>query len=110
MGRRISLPSLKSGDRRMAAGAERAALNAPLQGSAADLIKRAMRDLYDEIRRLALPARMLIQVHDELVLECEASRLAEVEALARVCMERAAELIVPLTASVGAGDNWDEIH
>src|SRR5207237_7184355 len=64
-GKRISLPQLRSGDRRMAAAAERVALNAPLQGSAAELIKRAMIDLDREVRARKLPARLLIQVHDE---------------------------------------------
>ncbi len=110
LGRRISLPGIRSGDRRLAAGSERAALNAPLQGSAADLIKKAMLLLHAELARRALPARIIIQVHDELVLETDSACEAEVEALARTCMEGAARLDVPLTASVGSGDNWFEIH
>src|SRR5262249_31436836 len=97
-GNRISLPQLKSGHRRLASQAERVALNAPLQGSAAELIKRAMIDLDRELRREKLPARLLIQVHDELVLECDAGRTEEVSALARRCMESAAALAVPLQA------------
>lgn len=110
LGRRISLPAIRSTDRRLASGSERAALNAPLQGSAADLIKRAMLLLHAELGRRGLPARIIIQVHDELVLETDRACEAEALALARTCMEGAARLDVPLTATVGSGDNWFEIH
>ncbi|MBI5837229.1 MAG: DNA polymerase I [Candidatus Eisenbacteria bacterium] len=109
-GRRIGVADLRSADRRASAGAERVALNAPLQGSAADLVKRAMLDLDAAIRERGLAGRLLIQVHDELVLEAEADVADDVAALARSCMEGAARLDVPLAASVGTGDNWFEIH
>ncbi|HVP39008.1 MAG TPA: DNA polymerase I [Candidatus Saccharimonadales bacterium] len=110
MGRRVSLPALGAADRRAAAQAERVAINAPLQGSAADLVKRAMVDLDRALRERRLAARLLIQVHDELVLEAEAGAAEEAAALARECMEGAARLRVPLAASVGTGVSWDEIH
>ena len=82
------------------------ALNAPIQGSAADLIKVAMIRIHDALAARRLQARMLLQVHDELVLEVPEPELADVTALVKGEMEGATELSVPLVVETGAGDNW----
>jgi DNA polymerase I len=110
-GRRLYLPDIKSrnGIRRKAA--ERAAINAPMQGTAADIIKRAM-VLVDEWveQQETGRVRLLMQVHDELVFEVQESELDAVSADVRRLMELAAELDVPLIADTGSGNNWDEAH
>jgi DNA polymerase-1 len=90
--------------------AERVAINAPLQGGAADIIKRAMIRLPDLLARRKLSARMLLQVHDELLFEVPSSEVEETGALIKKSMERVAELEVPLVVDVGTGYNWDEAH
>ncbi|MFM7230289.1 MAG: DNA polymerase I [Cyanobacteriota bacterium] len=86
----------------------RAAANAPIQGSSADIIKKAMIDLDGELQRQALPARLLLQVHDELVLECDPAAEAAVSALVVRTMEQAVTLSVPLVVEIAAGPNWME--
>jgi DNA polymerase-1 len=110
LGRRRKVPELNSSDNRVRVFAENAALNTPVQGSAADIIKRAMIDLERALASSKLHAQMLLQVHDELVLECPEKELAETKALVRRCMEQAVELSVPLKADVGAGKSWLEAH
>jgi DNA polymerase-1 len=110
LGRRRKVPELLSSDNRVRVFAENAALNTPVQGSAADIIKRAMIELERALASSRLHGRMLLQVHDELVLECPQVELAETEALVRRCMEQAVELSVPLKADVGAGKSWLEAH
>ena len=90
--------------------AERVAINAPLQGGAADIIKRAMIRLPGELQRRGLGARMLLQVHDELLFEVPSSEVEETGALIKQLMERVAQLDVPLVVDVGIGHNWDEAH
>ncbi|CEA08027.1 DNA polymerase I [Arthrobacter saudimassiliensis] len=107
-GRRRYLPDLSSDNRQLREMAERAALNAPIQGSAADIIKRAMLGVDTELRAQGLKSRMLLQVHDELVLEVAAGEREAVEALVREQMAGAADLSVPLDVSVGAGISWHE--
>ncbi|WP_116792294.1 DNA polymerase I [Achromobacter dolens] len=109
-GRRLQLPEIRgaSGPRRQ--GAERAAINAPMQGTAADLIKMAMVAVQDWLEAEKLRTRMIMQVHDELVLEAPDSELDLVkEALPRL-MCNVAELRVPLVAEVGVGKNWEQAH
>jgi DNA polymerase-1 len=110
LGRRRKVPELNSSDNRVRVFAENAALNTPVQGSAADIIKRAMIDLERALAASKLHAQMLLQVHDELVLECPAQELADTKELVKRCMERAVELSVPLRADVGAGKSWLEAH
>jgi DNA polymerase-1 len=110
LGRRRKVPELNSSDNRVRVFAENAALNTPVQGSAADVIKRAMIDLERALAASELRAEMLLQVHDELVLECPARELSETQALVRRCMEQAVELSVPLKVDVGAGRSWLEAH
>ncbi|MGB2722048.1 MAG: DNA polymerase I, partial [Rhodococcus sp. (in: high G+C Gram-positive bacteria)] len=106
-GRRRYLPDLNSDNRQRREVAERAALNAPIQGTAADIIKVAMIDVHRSLAESTLKSRMLLQVHDELVLEVVESEREEVEALVRNKMSSAIELSVPLEVSVGTGPSWD---
>ncbi len=108
LGRRRYLPDLTSDNRQRREMAERMALNAPIQGSAADLIKVAMLGVERELAARGLTSRMLLQVHDELVLEVGPGERDEVEEVVRVQMGSAAELSVPLDVSVGVGLNWHD--
>ncbi len=107
-GRVRPIPGIADRNHAVRANAERMAMNAPFQGSAADLIKKAMITLDAVLSARAPTARMLLQVHDELVLECDAADAARVGALARETMEGVAQLAVPLTVDVGSGPSWAE--
>ncbi|UOD49459.1 DNA polymerase I [Orrella daihaiensis] len=108
-GRRLWLPDINAGGARRA-GAERAAINAPMQGTAADLIKMAMVKVQHWIQTEHLQSRVIMQVHDELVLDVTADELVMVcEQLPRLMCD-VAQLTVPLVAEVGQGDNWDQAH
>jgi DNA polymerase-1 len=109
-GRRRKLPELQSKDPRQKAFGERIAVNTPIQGTAADLIKLAMIRLDRRIRETELPVRMLLQVHDELVFEVEDGRRDEVAEVVRTEMEGVADLAVPLKIDWGFGPNWAEAH
>lgn len=106
-GRRRYLPDLTSTVSQVRAAAERMALNAPIQGSAADLMKRAMLCVQEGLEREQLRSRLLLQVHDELVLEVWPGERAAAERVVREGMGQAADLKVPLDVSVGFGPNWD---
>jgi DNA polymerase-1 len=108
LGRRRYLPDLTSDNRQRREMAERMALNAPIQGSAADIIKVAMLRIDAALRTQELASRMLLQVHDELVFEVAAGELERLEALVRREMAAAADLRVPLEVSVGLGRTWHE--
>ncbi|MBC7632069.1 DNA polymerase I [Aeromicrobium sp.] len=108
MGRRRYLPDLQSDNRQRREMAERMALNAPIQGSAADIIKVAMLGVERALDGAGLTSRMLLQVHDELVLEVASGEKEAVEALVRAQMGSAAQLSVPLDVSVGIGRTWHE--
>ncbi|WP_269306562.1 DNA polymerase I [Aeromicrobium sp. HA] len=108
MGRRRYLPDLQSDNRQRREMAERMALNAPIQGSAADIIKVAMLNVERAIDEAGLQSRMLLQVHDELVLETTAGELDQLTDLVRREMAAAADLSVPLDVSVGVGRSWHE--
>ena len=90
--------------------AERAAINAPMQGTAADLIKLAMIAVQKWLDESGLGAMLIMQVHDELVLEVPAPELEQVKEKVRELMQSVRKLDVPLIVDVGAGDNWDEAH
>ena len=107
LGRRRYLPELDSSNRQVREGAERAALNAPIQGSAADIIKVAMINVDKALHDSRLKSRMLLQVHDELLLEVADGEREQVEALVRAEMGGAYPLDVPLEVSVGYGRSWD---
>ncbi|MDR2625114.1 MAG: DNA polymerase I [Zoogloeaceae bacterium] len=109
-GRRLSLPEIASGNAGRRQGAERAAINAPMQGTAADIIKLAMLSVQHWLEKERLQSRILLQVHDELVLEVPENERAIVrEALPRR-MSEVAQLAVPLLVEVGEGENWDAAH
>jgi DNA polymerase-1 len=109
-GRRLYLPEIRSRNKQQQQYAERAAINAPMQGTAADIIKRAMLAVDAWIERDAVPATLVMQVHDELVLEVDAAGVAEVRARVVELMCGAATLRVPLEVEAGVGANWDEAH
>ena len=106
--RRRYLPDLTSDNGQRRSMAERMALNAPIQGSAADIIKLAMLGVHRSLRTEGMRSRLLLQVHDELVLEVADGEREALEALVREEMGGAYELTVPLDVSVGVGPNWDE--
>lgn len=113
-GRRVHLPGIndKNGARR--GFSERAAINAPIQGSAADIIKRAMIRLPGALADAGLSGRMLLQVHDELIFEVPDAETTGTAALVKTVMEKAAlpaiDISVPLVVDAGIGDNWGEAH
>ena len=109
-GRRLWLPEINSPNGPRRQGAERAAINAPMQGTAADLIKMAMIAVQDWLETNSLQTRMIMQVHDELVLEVPQQELEVVREKLPELMKNVAELKVPLLAEVGIGKNWDEAH
>ena len=109
-GRRLYLEYIQRGTQGQRAGAERAAINAPMQGTAADIIKRAMIDIDAWLQGRQARARMLLQVHDELVFEADADFVDTLIAEAKARMASAAELRVPLVVDSGVGINWDEAH
>ncbi|MBW1979598.1 MAG: DNA polymerase I [Deltaproteobacteria bacterium] len=109
-GRKRYLPDLQSRNRNVRRFAERTAVNTPIQGTAADIIKIAMIRIDRELRFRRLPATMIMQVHDELVFEVVAEVLTEVTALVREQMESVVALSVPLRVKTNYGDNWDQAH
>lgn len=109
-GRRLHLNDIHARNQGLRAGAERAAINAPMQGTAADIIKRAMVDVDQWLRDSGAPARMILQVHDELVFETESSFVEDLRLQVVERMSQAAKLRVPLVVDTGVGNNWDEAH
>ncbi|MFT6429020.1 MAG: DNA polymerase-1 [Halopseudomonas sp.] len=109
-GRRLYLPEIHAKNQAMRKGAERTAINAPMQGTAADIIKRAMVSVEQWLTETGLDARVVMQVHDELVLEVRKDLVEQVSAGLKQHMADAAELDVPLVVDVGVGNNWDEAH
>ena len=109
-GRRLYLPDIRSGNTQLRQYAERSAINAPMQGTAADIIKRAMITIDAWCTAEDAPARLIMQVHDELVLEVREDAVQQASAAVRERMVNAASLSVPLRVDVGVGANWDEAH
>lgn len=109
-GRRLYLPEINSNKPQERAGAERTAINAPMQGTAADIIKKAMVAVDNWLESSQLDARVILQVHDELVLEVREDLVDQVRDEIRGYMSGAATLDVPLLVEVGVGNNWDEAH
>ena len=109
-GRRLRLPEIQSGSPARRQGAERAAINAPMQGTAADLIKLAMISVQNYLDISRLKTKLVMQVHDELVLEVPENELEEVKEKVRELMQNVEKLDVALIVDVGVGDNWDQAH
>ena len=109
-GRRLYLPDIHAKNQALRKGAERTAINAPMQGSAADIIKRAMLAVDNWLSESGLDAKVILQVHDELVLEVREDLVEQVRERIKALMGNAAALDVPLLVEVGVGDNWDEAH
>ncbi|WP_369309629.1 DNA polymerase I [Providencia rettgeri] len=109
-GRRLYLADIKSSNGMRRKAAEREAINAPMQGTAADIIKKAMIAVDNWLQKEKPQADMLMQVHDELVFEVKESELERVQAQVQTLMEQSLKLAVPLKVEVGIGDNWDEAH
>ncbi len=109
-GRRLYLPDIKASNAQRRQYAERTAINAPMQGTAADIIKRAMIAAHAWLQQSHMDARMIMQVHDELVFEVGTASLDQAVADIRHHMSRAADLAVPLIVDIGIGNNWDEAH
>lgn len=110
LGHKVQVPDINSSNGMQKSYAERTAINAPLQGSAADIIKVAMIQLQEKLKAQFPQARLMMQVHDELIVECAASDVDEVAALVKAVMEAAVKLDVPLIADVGIGTSWFESH
>ncbi|WP_139657933.1 DNA polymerase I [Pseudomonas shirazica] len=109
-GRRLYLPDINAKNPALRRGAERTAINAPMQGTAADIIKRAMVNVDNWLSESGLDARVILQVHDELVLEVREDLVEQVKDEIRQHMSKAAQLDVPLLVEAGIGANWDEAH
>jgi DNA polymerase-1 len=109
-GRRLWLPDIRSANQARRAGAERQAINAPMQGTAADLVKLAMIAVQDWIEREMLATKLVMQVHDELVFEVPEAELARVKPEVERLMMGVATLDVPLVVDAGVGENWEEAH
>jgi DNA polymerase-1 len=109
-GRRIYLPNIKAKNFQLKNAAERAAINAPMQGSAADIIKIAMINVDQWLMHAKLDVKMIMQVHDELVFEIATADVTVAVPKITALMENAAKLSVPIIAHSGVGDNWDEAH
>jgi DNA polymerase-1 len=110
LGRRRYLPDIHSGNNTVRAAAERVAINAPMQGTAADIIKVAMVRIHADLRERSLRSKMLLQVHDELVFDCHLQEKDEMMALVKQHMEGAMALAVPLVVDMRVGKNWLEAH
>jgi DNA polymerase I len=109
-GRRRYLPDINSRNRNISQNAERQAINMPIQGTAADMIKRAMIDIYRSLREQKLKSKMLLQVHDELVFEVYEKEAEEVRGLVEDKMKHALAMNVPIDVEIGIGENWLEAH
>lgn len=109
-GRRLYLPEISTGNAIRRQAAERVAVNAPVQGTAADIMKRAMISVNDNLKNKKLDAKLILQVHDELVIESSQKDVDEVSDILINCMSKAANLSVPLEVEIGYGKNWDQAH
>tara|TARA_B110000211_G_scaffold11054_1_gene11605 strand:- start:130 stop:2904 length:2775 start_codon:yes stop_codon:yes gene_type:complete len=109
-GRRLYLPEINASNGMRRQAAERTAINAPMQGTAADIIKLAMINVHSWLENSDLTSKIIMQVHDELVLEVPEAEMDDVKQGLKDLMESATELLVPLVVDIGVGDNWDEAH
>ncbi len=109
-GRRRDIPEINSDTSFMREGAERMAINTPIQGTSADMIKIAMIAISGELKRRKMASLMIMQVHDELVFEAPEEEIDRLSLLVRECMEKALDLSVPVVVDIGRGNNWEEAH
>ena len=109
-GRRLYLPEISAGNAIRRQAAERVAINAPVQGTAADIMKKAMILVNNELKDKKVDAKLILQVHDELVIESNQKEVERVSQILSNCMSRAASLTVPLDVEIGKGKNWDQAH
>jgi DNA polymerase-1 len=109
-GRRLYLPEISAGNAIRRQAAERVAINAPVQGTAADIMKRAMILVNNELKNKKVDAKLILQVHDELVIESNQKEVERVSQILSNCMSKAASLTVPLDVEIGKGKNWDQAH
>ncbi len=109
-GRIRPVPEIKSSNFMQVKFGERIAMNSPIQGSAADIMKIAMINVYDELRKSGLDAKILVQVHDEILVECKNEDAERISKLLKDTMESAASLSVDLEVEVNTGDNWLDAH
>jgi len=109
-GRRCSVFGINDSNKRVVANAERAAINAPIQGGAADIIKLAMIKVAQELKKANLQTKMLLQVHDELVFEAPDSEVEQASQIIKHTMESIVQMDVPFEAEIGVGTNWTEAH
>ena len=109
-GRRRQLPDIMSSNRTVRGLAERNAINAPIQGSAADIMKLAMSEIYRRFKNEGIQSKMIMQVHDEVVIDTLLSELDAVKRIVKEAMESVARLSVPLIAEVNSADNWLDAH
>ncbi len=110
LGRKRAVPGITSDDKFPREGAERVAINTPIQGTSADMIKIAMINIAADLSEKGMKSKMILQVHDELVFEVHESEKSEMEALVRERMEKALNLDVPIQVDIGWGENWEEAH
>jgi len=110
LGRRLWLPEINHSNGNRRQGAERAAINAPMQGTAADIIKLSMIAVAKWLKKENLQSKLIMQVHDELVLEVPETELTRVQEFLPKCMGSVLKLDVPLLIEIGIGNNWDQAH
>jgi DNA polymerase-1 len=110
LGRRRYIPELSSPKKMEIAFGERVAKNSPIQGTAADIIKIAMVNVYEELKKSNIDAHLIMQVHDELIIESHKNCAEQAKKILKDCMENAVKLSVPLTTEIGSGQNWFEAH
>ncbi len=109
-GRRLYLPEISTGNAIRRQAAERVAINAPVQGTAADIMKKAMLSVNDSLKKQKIDAKLILQVHDELVVESHEKATKKVTKILTDSMSKAAKLLVPLEVEIGIGKNWDQAH
>ena len=109
-GRRLYLPDINSSNYQRRQYAERSAIKAPMQGTAADIIKKAMINLQQRLAKASMDAKIIMQVHDERVLEVKDNSLDAASKIVIEAMEKAADLDVDLKVDLGVGKNWDQAH
>lgn len=109
-GRRRYIKQILSGNKNIKAQAERMAINTPIQGTAADIVKKAMIAVDGALKKKFPRAKLLLQVHDELIFECDTSEVAEIKALIKKEMEEVVQLSVPLRVSIESGKSWGDFH